>query len=168
MTRALYIGALLLGCHGQPEGSTFCGVGLFDLEDGEARKLQFVEALSLSAIEDVAKRKDGAPMSGSDVCGVLRGLRLYMRSEPMRSVTCDCSEPPLLCGATHIRPPPEGDWMELWRAPAASGLCSAHEVLHYAQWKLDGEAEPHHDSWTARGYYAATKLASERVFAEGL
>lgn len=128
----------------------------------EVAALRVVERVSLYAIEANAKRKDGSPFLAHEICHALYGVTLRLADDLGTSKTCDCAEPPKLCGTTHIGP--DGDAISLLRLPPAQ-LCYAHEALHYAQHALDGEHEAQHEHWLERGYYAASDDASRRIAA---
>lgn len=159
MSRALSIGALL-ACHGPPAGYTLCGQSVYGASSAEVEALNVAEVESLRAIQQEAKRKDGSPMQAHEVCRQLWGVRLELSDDLGHSKTCECEVPPKLCGTTHLGP--DGDVISLLRLPWES-VCLAHEQLHLAQMKLDGEADPKHEKWRERGYFAAEHVASARI-----
>ena len=70
------------------------------------------------------------------------------------------------CGSTHGVP--YNDGMEVWRGSRWADSCLAHEELHWAQFRIDGEADAEHAKWTERGFYDAIRDARESLLDAGM
>lgn len=161
MLRPLSIAALL-ACNGDATASDFtmCGMPIQGASPSEAARLRVVERASLYAIEAIATRKDGSPFLAHELCRALYSIQLRIADDVGTSKTCECEVPPKLCGHAHLAP--GDDYVELLRLPPEQ-LCFAHEAMHIAQLRFDGEAEPRHEHWEERGLYAAEVEASRRI-----
>jgi hypothetical protein len=165
MLRALAIAALL-SCGSAPVGSTLCGMAVYGANTIEAEALQWAEFASMQAIRDVALLKSGAPMPEDKACEALRDVELYMVDDPWLSKTCDCQEPPMLCGSLTVYP--IGGRMQLLRTAKQSQGCMTHEILHGAQLRIEGVADVKHEAWPKQQFFATIDDARARLLALGM